>query len=162
MHNSAFLPLNSLIAYWAHCGCPLIIKCPARLSNSFAAAIKTWQTKIFLFDFRCSLFMLFRHVSNATSEYGSLFMLGLLGVLIIGLIVGAIAKLIVPGKEPGGCLVTSAIGVAGSFVAFYLGTLLGWTSGNPDSLRPVGFIPSLIGAVILLLVYHWIRRRFGR
>ena len=79
-------------------------------------------------------------------------MLGLLGVLIIGLIVGAIAKLIVPGKEPGGCLVTSAIGVAGSFVAFYLGTLLGWTSGNPDSLRPVGFIPSLIGAVILLLV----------
>jgi uncharacterized membrane protein YeaQ/YmgE (transglycosylase-associated protein family) len=99
---------------------------------------------------------------NATSEYGSLFMLGLLGVLIIGLIVGAIAKLIVPGKEPGGCLVTSAIGVAGSFVAFYLGTLLGWTSGNPDSLRPVGFIPSLIGAVILLLVYHWIRRRFGR
>ena len=54
-------------------------------------------------------------------------MLGLLGVLIIGLIVGAIAKLIVPGKEPGGCLVTSAIGVAGSFVAFYLGTLLGWT-----------------------------------
>jgi uncharacterized membrane protein YeaQ/YmgE (transglycosylase-associated protein family) len=99
---------------------------------------------------------------NATSEYGSLFMLGLLGVLIIGLIVGAIAKLIVPGKEPGGCLVTSAIGVAGSFAAFYLGTLLGWTSGNPDSLRPVGFFPSLIGAVILLLVYHWIRRRFGR
>jgi len=89
-------------------------------------------------------------------------MLGLLGVLIIGLIVGAIAKLIVPGKEPGGCLVTSAIGVAGSFVAFYLGTLLGWTSGNPDSLRPVGFIASLIGAVILLLVYHWIRGRFGR
>ena len=78
------------------------------------------------------------------------------------MIVGAIAKLIVPGKEPGGCLVTIAIGVAGSFVAFSLGTLLGWTSGNPDSLRPVGFIASLIGAVILLLVLHWIRRRFGR
>ena len=89
-------------------------------------------------------------------------MFGLLWVLIIGLIVGAIAKLIVPGKEPGGCLVTIVIGVAGSFIAFYLGRLLGWTSGNPDSLRPVGFIPSLIGAVILLLVYHWIRRRFGR
>ena len=99
---------------------------------------------------------------NATSKYGSLFMFGLLYVLIIGLIVGAIAKLIVPGKEPGGCLVTIAIGVAGSFVAFSLGTLLGWTSGNPDSLRPVGFIPSLIGAVILLLVYHLIRRRFRR
>jgi uncharacterized membrane protein YeaQ/YmgE (transglycosylase-associated protein family) len=89
-------------------------------------------------------------------------MLGLLWVLIIGLIVGAIARLIVPGKEPGGCLVTIAIGVAGSFVAFYLGRLLGWTSGSPDSLRPVGFIPSLVGAVILLLVYHFIRRRFRR
>jgi len=89
-------------------------------------------------------------------------MLSLLGTLIIGLIVGAIAKLIVPGKEPGGCLITMGIGVAGSFVAFYLGRILGWTSGHPAGLRPAGFIPSLIGAVILLLVYHWIRRRFGR
>ena len=79
-------------------------------------------------------------------------MIGLLGTLIIGLIVGAIAKLIVPGKEPGGCLVTCAIGIAGSFVAFYLGRLLGFTIGSPDSLRPVGFIPSLIGAVLLLLI----------
>jgi uncharacterized membrane protein YeaQ/YmgE (transglycosylase-associated protein family) len=89
-------------------------------------------------------------------------MISLLGTLIIGLIVGAIAKLIVPGKEPGGCLVTMAIGVAGSFVAFYLGRLLGWTSGHPDSLRPVGFIPSLVGAIVLLLIYNWIRRRSGR
>jgi uncharacterized membrane protein YeaQ/YmgE (transglycosylase-associated protein family) len=86
-------------------------------------------------------------------------MLGLLGTLIIGLIVGAIAKLIVPGKEPGGCLVTCAIGIAGSFVAFYIGRLLGLTTGSPDSLQPVGFIESLIGAVLLLLVYHWLRRR---
>ena len=100
--------------------------------------------------------------SDATAGYESFSMLGILGVLIIGLIVGGIARLIVPGKEPGGCLVTIAIGVAGSFVAFYLGSLLGWNSGNPDSLRPVGFIPSLIGAIILLLVYHFIRRRFGR
>jgi uncharacterized membrane protein YeaQ/YmgE (transglycosylase-associated protein family) len=89
-------------------------------------------------------------------------MISLLGTLIIGLVVGAIAKLIVPGKEPAGCLVTMAIGVAGSFVAFYLGRLLGWTSGHPDSLRPVGFIPSLLGAIVLLLVYHWLRRRSGR
>jgi uncharacterized membrane protein YeaQ/YmgE (transglycosylase-associated protein family) len=106
--------------------------------------------------------MLFWHDSIQLQKYGRLFMFGLLGVLIIGLIVGGIAKLLVPGKEPGGCLVTIAIGVAGSFVAFYLGRLLGWTSGNPDSLRPVGFIPSLIGAIILLLVYNWLRRRFGR
>jgi uncharacterized membrane protein YeaQ/YmgE (transglycosylase-associated protein family) len=88
-------------------------------------------------------------------------MFSLLGTLIIGLVVGVLAKLIVRGQEPGGCLITMAIGVAGSFVAFYLGKLLGWTSGDPNSLRPVGFIPSLIGAIILLLIYHLIRRRRG-
>lgn len=88
-------------------------------------------------------------------------MFSLLGTLIIGLVVGVLAKLIVRGREPGGCLITMAIGVAGSFVAFYLGKLLGWTSGDPNSLRPVGFIPSLIGAIILLLIYHLIRRRRG-
>ena len=86
-------------------------------------------------------------------------MIGLIGALIIGLIVGALAKLIVRGKEPGGCLITIVIGIAGSFAAFYIGRLLGWTSGHPDSLRPVGFIPSLIGAIILLSIYHFIRRR---
>jgi uncharacterized membrane protein YeaQ/YmgE (transglycosylase-associated protein family) len=86
-------------------------------------------------------------------------LISLIGVLIIGLIVGALAKLIVRGEEPGGCLMTMAIGIAGSFVAFYLGKIFGWTSGHPDSLRPVGFIPSLIGAIILLTVYHIIRRR---
>jgi uncharacterized membrane protein YeaQ/YmgE (transglycosylase-associated protein family) len=86
-------------------------------------------------------------------------MIGLIGALIIGLIVGALARLIVPGKEPGGCVITMVIGIAGSFVAFYIGKLLGWTSGHPDSLRPVGFIPSLIGAIILLAIYHFIRRR---
>ena len=86
-------------------------------------------------------------------------MLSLIGTLIIGLIVGAIAKLIVRGDKPAGCLITIAIGVAGSFLAFYIGKLLGWNSGHPDSLLPVGFIQSVIGAVILLLIYHAIRRR---
>jgi uncharacterized membrane protein YeaQ/YmgE (transglycosylase-associated protein family) len=86
-------------------------------------------------------------------------MLGLIGALIIGLIVGAIAKFIVRGEEPAGCFITMAIGVAGSFIAFYLGKVLGWTVGNPHNLRPVGFIPSLIGAIILLVIYHAIRRR---
>ena len=86
-------------------------------------------------------------------------MLSLIGTLIIGLIVGALAKLIVRGEEPGGCLITIAIGVAGSFVAFYIGKLFGWNAGHPDSLLPVGFWQSLIGAVILLLVYHMNRRR---
>jgi uncharacterized membrane protein YeaQ/YmgE (transglycosylase-associated protein family) len=89
-------------------------------------------------------------------------MLGLIGALIIGLIVGAIAKFIVRGEEPAGCLVTMAIGVAGSFIAFYIGRLLGWTVGHPNNLRPAGFIPSLIGAIVLLLVYHAIRRRMKK
>jgi uncharacterized membrane protein YeaQ/YmgE (transglycosylase-associated protein family) len=86
-------------------------------------------------------------------------MLSLLGTLIIGLVIGAIAKLIVRGEEPAGCLMTMAIGVAGSFVAFYIGKLLGLTSGHPDSLLPVGFIGSIIGAVILLLIFHLFRGR---
>lgn len=85
--------------------------------------------------------------------------ISLLGTLIIGLVVGALAKLIVPGSQPGGCLVTALIGVAGSFVAFYIGRALGWTYGDPNSLRPVGFIPSLIGAIILLVIYHAVRGR---
>jgi len=89
-------------------------------------------------------------------------MFGLIGALIIGLIVGAIAKLIVRGEEPAGCLVTMAIGVAGSFIAFYIGRLLGWTVGHPHNLRPAGFIPSLIGAIILLIIYHAIRRRMRK
>jgi uncharacterized membrane protein YeaQ/YmgE (transglycosylase-associated protein family) len=84
----------------------------------------------------------------------------LIGALIIGLIVGALAKLIVPGREPGGCLVTALIGIAGSFLAYFIGRALGWTHPGAHSiLRPVGFIPSLIGAIILLVIYHAIRGR---
>jgi uncharacterized membrane protein YeaQ/YmgE (transglycosylase-associated protein family) len=52
-----------------------------------------------------------------------------------------------------------AIGIAGSFVAFYIGRIFGFTYGHPGNLRPVGFIPSVIGAIVLLLIYHAIRRR---
>jgi uncharacterized membrane protein YeaQ/YmgE (transglycosylase-associated protein family) len=88
-------------------------------------------------------------------------MFSLLVTLVIGLIVGAIAKFIVPGREPGGCLITALIGIAGSFVAFYIGKALHLTYGHPGSLRPVGFFPSLIGAVLLLAIYHAIRNRRG-
>jgi uncharacterized membrane protein YeaQ/YmgE (transglycosylase-associated protein family) len=86
-------------------------------------------------------------------------MLDIIGTLIIGLIVGALAKLIVPGKDPGGCILTMVIGVAGSFIAFYIERALGWRFGPPGSLQPVGFLPSLAGAIVLLLIYHMVRRR---
>jgi uncharacterized membrane protein YeaQ/YmgE (transglycosylase-associated protein family) len=85
-------------------------------------------------------------------------MLEIIGALIIGLVVGALAKLIVPGKEPGGCILTIAIGVAGSFIAFYIEKALGWRFGPPGSLQPVGFLPSLGGAILLLFIYHFVRR----
>jgi len=74
----------------------------------------------------------------------------ILGMLLIGLIVGALAKLLMPGNDPGGIIVTMLLGVAGSFVAGYIGRAAGWyTEGEP-----VGFIASVIGAIILLLLYR--------
>ena len=84
----------------------------------------------------------------------------ILGAILIGLLVGALARLIVPGRERGGCLTTMLIGIGGSFVAFFIGTYVfehKFTSNNP--LQPAGFISSLLGAILILIIYHWIRRR---
>lgn len=70
--------------------------------------------------------------------------------LIVGLIVGAIAKFLMPGKDPGGIIITMLIGVAGAFVASFLGQSVGWYSAD----EPAGFIASVIGAVILLAIYR--------
>lgn len=82
-------------------------------------------------------------------------MLHLLWVAILGLIVGAIAKLIMPGKDPGGILVTMLIGIAGAF----LGTFIGRAIGHYGEGESAGFLMSLVGALILLGIYHLIRRR---
>ena len=89
-----------------------------------------------------------------------MFFFQILGALVIGLLVGGLAKLIVPGRERGGCLTTMLIGVAGSFVAFLVGTyLFGAQFDRDNPLRPAGFISSLLGAILILAIYHWIRRR---
>ncbi|MBE7158757.1 MAG: GlsB/YeaQ/YmgE family stress response membrane protein [Rhodospirillales bacterium] len=77
-----------------------------------------------------------------------------LGILIIGLIVGAIAKLLMPGRDPGGFIITILLGIAGSIVATYLGQAVGWYA--PDS--SAGFIASVIGAMLLLLIYRLLFR----
>jgi uncharacterized membrane protein YeaQ/YmgE (transglycosylase-associated protein family) len=75
-----------------------------------------------------------------------------LWMIVVGLIVGALAKLIMPGHDPGGFIVTILLGIAGSLVAGYLGRAVGWyTAGDP-----VGFIASVVGAIILLAVYRLI------
>lgn len=79
----------------------------------------------------------------------------ILGTIIIGFIVGVIAKLIMPGRDPGGFIITTLIGIAGAFVAKYIGQALGWY--RPE--ESAGFIASILGAIILLAIYHMFRRR---
>jgi len=84
-------------------------------------------------------------------------MTAILWTLIIGLIVGGIAKLLMPGRDPGGCIITILLGIAGAFIAGYLGRLLGWYEPG----QPAGFIASIIGAMILLLIYRLIAGKRG-
>ena len=81
-------------------------------------------------------------------------MFSLIWALIIGLIVGAVAKLLMPGKDPGGIWITMALGVAGSVVATYLGRVLGLYATGQSA----GFIMSVLGAMLLLLLYRFFRR----
>jgi uncharacterized membrane protein YeaQ/YmgE (transglycosylase-associated protein family) len=80
-------------------------------------------------------------------------MFNLLWELIIGLIVGAVAKLLMPGKDPGGIWITMALGIAGSIVATYLGQVMGWYREG----QTAGFIMSVVGAIVLLVIYRLVR-----
>ena len=82
-------------------------------------------------------------------------MLHFLWEAIIGLIVGAVAKFLMPGKDPGGIFVTMLIGIAGSILAGFLGRALGWYAPGQSA----GFIMSVIGALILLVIYRLLRGR---
>ncbi|MEZ5649645.1 MAG: GlsB/YeaQ/YmgE family stress response membrane protein [Burkholderiaceae bacterium] len=75
--------------------------------------------------------------------------MGIIGTLVVGLIVGAIAKLIVPGKQGGGIIVTMLLGVVGSLVASYGGQALGIYRAGQGA----GWIGSIIGAIIVVLVW---------
>lgn len=82
-------------------------------------------------------------------------MFHLLWVALIGLVVGALAKLIMPGKDPGGIFITMLLGIAGAFLGTWLGRLVGWYQEG----QAAGFIMSLIGALILLGLYHLYKRK---
>ncbi len=77
--------------------------------------------------------------------------MGFLWTLIIGLVVGAIAKLLMPGRDPGGIIVTMLLGVAGALLAGFIGRALGWYASPGEG---PGIIASVIGAMILLLLYR--------
>jgi uncharacterized membrane protein YeaQ/YmgE (transglycosylase-associated protein family) len=76
--------------------------------------------------------------------------MGVLGWIVFGLIVGAIAKLLMPGRDPGGFIVTILLGIAGALIGGFLGRALGWYREG----EPAGFVMSLLGAVVLLFIYR--------
>jgi uncharacterized membrane protein YeaQ/YmgE (transglycosylase-associated protein family) len=79
----------------------------------------------------------------------------ILWTLIVGLVVGAVAKLLMPGRDPGGFIITALIGVAGAFVAAYVGKTLGYYRADSGP----GIIASILGAMLLLFVYRLVKRR---
>jgi len=83
--------------------------------------------------------------------------MSIIWMLLIGLIVGAVAKLLMPGDDPGGIIVTMLLGIAGSILAGFLGRAIGWYSAG----EPAGFIASVIGAIILLAIYRAVIGRTG-
>ncbi len=82
-------------------------------------------------------------------------MLHWLWAVLIGLVIGALAKLIMPGKDPGGVIVTILLGVVGSLGATGLGRAVGWYAEGESA----GFIMSVIGAIVLLAIYRAVKRQ---
>jgi uncharacterized membrane protein YeaQ/YmgE (transglycosylase-associated protein family) len=80
---------------------------------------------------------------------------GILGWIIIGALAGALAKLIMPGRDPGGCLVTILLGIAGAVVMGFIGRAVGWY--GPDD--GAGFIAAVLGAIVILWAYRMIVAR---
>jgi uncharacterized membrane protein YeaQ/YmgE (transglycosylase-associated protein family) len=76
----------------------------------------------------------------------------MIGQALVGLVVGVVAKLLLPGRDPGGILVTALIGLIGGWVGGRIGRLLGWYEEG----HPAGFVMSVVGAMVLLLAYRFI------
>jgi uncharacterized membrane protein YeaQ/YmgE (transglycosylase-associated protein family) len=79
----------------------------------------------------------------------------IIGVIVIGFLAGLVAKLLMPGRDPGGFIVTTLLGIVGAVIASWLGQAIGWY--GPD--ESAGFIGAVVGALIVLAIYH---ATFGR
>ena len=87
-------------------------------------------------------------------------MLGLIiSLIVIGLLAGAVARLLIPGRQDIGILATIAVGVVGSFVGGFLGYLIFHKDAQDGFFQPAGIIGSIIGAVIVLLIYTQLTQR---
>ena len=80
-----------------------------------------------------------------------------LWTIIIGLIVGALAKFVMPGKDPGGIIITILLGIVGAFVGTFIGRALGLVGTN----QTAGWIMSVIGAILVLFIYRMVTGRRG-
>jgi uncharacterized membrane protein YeaQ/YmgE (transglycosylase-associated protein family) len=80
---------------------------------------------------------------------------GIIGTIVFGLVVGVIAKLLMPGKDPGGIIITIVLGILGSVLGRWVGQALGFY--GPD--EAAGFLMSLVGAVLLLALYRAVAKR---
>lgn len=78
-------------------------------------------------------------------------------MIVIGLVIGALGKLLMPGRDPGGVVITILLGIGGSIVAGFVGRFAGWYAEG----EPAGFIASVFGAILLLALYRAIRPRGG-
>ena len=74
--------------------------------------------------------------------------------ILIGFVAGLIAKAVTPGAGPSGFWLTSILGIAGAIVATFIGQAMGWYSEG----QPAGFIASIVGAIILLVIYHFVTK----
>jgi uncharacterized membrane protein YeaQ/YmgE (transglycosylase-associated protein family) len=78
----------------------------------------------------------------------------ILYTIIIGLVVGIVAKLLMPGRDPGGFIITALLGIVGAVVATWIGQALHWYRGD----EPAGFVGSVLGAMLLLFIYRLLMR----
>ena len=83
--------------------------------------------------------------------------MGIIAWILVGLVAGALAKLVMPGKDPGGCIVTTLIGIAGAVIGGFIGSALGWGTVQGFDLRSL--LLAVGGAVLLLLIYRLITGR---
>jgi len=81
---------------------------------------------------------------------------GWLTWILVGLVAGGIAKLLMPGRDPGGCVITILLGIGGALVAGFLGRAVGWYDDPTDG---AGFVAAIVGAVLILFLYRLILRR---
>lgn len=113
-----------------------------------------------LYNFKIRIFILDKKLKGKSSKHSKNKLKGgkcmsILWSIIIGLIVGALAKLVMPGKDPGGIIITILLGIGGSLLFTFLGRMIGWY----DEGESAGFIASFLGAIVLLWIYRLIAKR---